>query len=57
MVNIVFPPPEEPLEPKKEFQARNTRQVINFIFMILVVALALAGLWYAQASGYLSLIR
>lgn len=54
MVNLVMPP-TDPLEPPKPVKARNLRQLAIYLFYILLVALILAGLWYAQTSGYLAI--
>lgn len=52
MVKFVLPP-TDPLEPPKPVKTRNLRHLIIYAFYILLVALALAGLWYAQTSGQL----
>lgn len=54
MVKLILPP-EEPLEPVKPVRARNLRQLIIYAFYILLFALLVAGLWYFQTSGRLSL--
>lgn len=53
MVRLVMP---ENLPPPPEVgkqQAGKMRQIVLYLFYILFLGLCLAGLWYAQASGYL----
>lgn len=54
MVKFVLPP-ESPQDAAKPVKTRNLRQLIIYAFYILLVVLALVGLWYAQSGGALSL--
>lgn len=56
MVNLAMPtPPQEPLEPKKPVKASAWRQLLIYLFYILLIALTITGLWYAQTTGYIDL--
>lgn len=59
MVNLVLPQsnPEPEPEPKKVHKKRNLRQVIIYLFYLALIALALAGLWYAQTQGLFAALR
>lgn len=54
MVKFVLPP-QSPQETSKPVKTRNLKQLIIYAFYILLVALSLVGLWYAQSGGALSL--
>lgn len=59
MVNLVLPQSnsEPEPEPKKVHKKRNLRQVIIYLFYLVLIALVLAGLWYAQTQGLFASLR